>query len=128
MQIVSADIAIAKDIRNVIHREDLTVPELALLQIIHGMEAVSNIRVTGKAKNFNGHKEMDRLQHAYSKHANDVVGIFRDFGGKFPTNIGMLRLGAEQIISQKMTADDYMEMDKRLREVDGEIDDEPEVA
>ena len=48
MDLLSCSVAINGDIRAVITKPQVTIPEIVLLQAMHGADAVTNIKVIGE--------------------------------------------------------------------------------
>ena len=84
-------VSIGGDLNNKAAKTGVTVPELMLLQLIHGPSAVSDITITGNPR-IAQLDERDRLARMYSKHEQAIVGLWRDGGGKFATDIRSLNL------------------------------------
>lgn len=73
MQIVNCVVALAGDQRNTIPKYGVPVSELALLRLIHGEEAVTEIEVIGEERRAHG-PELERLREIYA--ARDENGVF----------------------------------------------------
>ena len=73
----SCTVAIAGDVRAVVAKSTVTVPEIMLLQVIHGADAVSNIRVKDQWDT-TSEAERDRLGNFYGD--EKVVNLFQQFG------------------------------------------------
>lgn len=70
MQIVDCDVALGGDVRMVVDKRNVSIPELVVLQAVHGRDAVTNVRVTGEARNFNPVSERERLKTLYELNEN----------------------------------------------------------
>lgn len=66
MQIATITLALAGDPANTIQKLDATPSEVAVLQRIHGLDAVFDITVTGEVARSN-RQERERLTEAYGK-------------------------------------------------------------
>ena len=73
MDQLMADIAIGGDIKNVVHRDDLTWPEVVLMRDIHGEAAVTNVEITG-ASELDPDDEITRLRTRYGRKFVRVFG------------------------------------------------------
>ena len=87
----TANVALGGDLRNVVSRKGCTAPELALLRMIHGDTAITNISLAGKVK-ADSDTERDRLSQIYG---DDRVNA--EFGnyGELPLDIKKLRIPKE---------------------------------
>lgn len=65
MELGSADVRLAGDLANVVHRTNVTPAELAILRQIHGGNAVVNVKVTGKMDAEAVKTEGNRLVNMY---------------------------------------------------------------
>jgi len=92
MQYFSCQVAIAGDVRNKIFMSRVSVPEIQLLRLIHGENEVTDLRGVEKVPLNDQRDEVDRLQMKYSKYANIVANLSRDFQGRFPSDIRDLRI------------------------------------
>ncbi len=77
MDQLMADIAIGGDIKNVVHRDDLTWPEVVLMRDIHGEAAVTNIEITGESP-LDPFDEIERLRTRYGRKFVRVFGRSAD--------------------------------------------------
>ena len=77
MDQLMADIAIGGDIKNVVHRADLTWPEVVLMRDIHGEAAVTNIEITGESP-LDPRDEIERLRVRYGRKFVRVFGRSAD--------------------------------------------------
>lgn len=77
MDQLMADIAIGGDIKNVVHRDDLTWPEVVLMRDIHGEAAVTNIEITGESE-LDERDEIERLRTRYGRKFVRVFGRSAD--------------------------------------------------
>ena len=73
MQIVNCVVALAGDPRNTVPKYAIPVSELALLRLIHGEEAVTEIEVLREERRPHG-PELERLREIYA--ARDENGVF----------------------------------------------------
>ena len=77
MDLLSCSVAINGDIRAVITKPQVTIPEIVLLQAMHGADAVTNIKVIGEVET-TSEQERDRLGNFY-KDAK-VMEVFGQYG------------------------------------------------
>jgi hypothetical protein len=91
MNVMTCLVSIAGDPMNKVPMSDVTVPEIQLLQRIHGDAAVTEIRAVGNPRTAQL-DERERLVKKYPKHARLVMDLWRDNGGKFLTDIRDLKL------------------------------------
>ena len=77
MDLLSCSVAINGDIRAVITKPHVTIPEIVLLQAMHGADAVTNIKVIGELET-TSEQERDRLGNFY-KDAK-VMEVFGQYG------------------------------------------------
>ena len=87
----SVNVAIGGDIRNVVTRRGCTPPELALLRMVHGDTAITNISLAGKVE-ADSDTERDRLSQIYGDDRVDA-----EFGnyGELPLDVKKLRIPKE---------------------------------
>ena len=87
----SVNVAIGGDIRNVVTRRGCTAPELALLRMIHGDTAITNISLAGKVE-ADSDTERDRLSGIYGDaRMNEEFGAY----GDLPLDVKKLRIPKE---------------------------------
>lgn len=84
----SCTVAIAGDVRAVVSKPTVTIPEIIMLQHIHGGDAINNIRVKGDW-NITNEAERDRLGEFYGD--AKVIEIFQQFG-ELPKTLGDSRI------------------------------------
>lgn len=77
MDLLSCSVAINGDIRAVITKPHVTIPEIVLLQAMHGSDAVTNIKIIGELET-TAEQERDRLGSFY-KDAK-VMEVFGQYG------------------------------------------------
>ena len=82
------NVALQGDVRHVIVKNGVTVPELAMLRHIHSDTAVNNICLTGK-EDYDSASERERLSMAYKP--EKVVELFRPYG-ELPMEIKKLNI------------------------------------
>ena len=92
MHLVNCTVSVGGDLYNKAPKIDVTVPELQLLQLIHGPSSVTLIQVQDRKPRINQLREKERLQYIYPLHIETIVGMWRDNGGKFMTDIRDLNL------------------------------------
>jgi len=82
------NVALGGDLRHVVVKEGVSVPEIAVLRYIHSDAAITNITLTDK-KSYNSSTERERL----GKHYKDekIVEIFGPYG-EIPLDIKELKL------------------------------------
>lgn len=114
MHICSCLVAIGGDLSNKVYRARVTVPEIQVLQFIHGQGSVTEIKLLGNER-IDQMGERDRLQNQYPKHARTVVGLWRD-NGKFLADVRKLGLSAQQFAAKRTAPyDDADEMEATAR-------------
>jgi hypothetical protein len=119
MQYVKCLISLNNDPLNQLYKEDVSVAELELLRRIHGEMAVSEIRVTHKARVAHG-DELDRLKQEYPYQEERIIGLSRDFGGKLPADVRDLRIENQLYSRDPIAAHDQAETIAKLAEADAE--------
>ena len=76
MDKVTANVAIANNLQNVISKDFMTIPEVVMLRNIHGQSAVFNIKITGDF-NHDDQVERDRLGNIYGDaKVEEVFGTY----------------------------------------------------
>jgi len=80
------NVALGGDLRHVVIREGVTVPEIEILRHIHS-ESVTNICLTGKQEYDSG-SERTRLTTRYGDKVVNVFGVY----GDLPVEINSLNL------------------------------------
>ena len=94
------NVALAGDLRHVVIKNGVSVPELAILRSIHSDSAISNITLTAK-ENYDSDSERERLGKIYG--ADKVVKLFNAYGDlpmdikKLKINPTLMAQGAEPI-------------------------------
>ena len=83
-----ANVALNGELGSQILKEGLTAPEIRLLIHVHGLGAVFNIAMSGKA-DLNSMDERERLNSAYSP--EKVAEVFGNYG-ELPLDIKELKL------------------------------------
>lgn len=118
MHTLNCLVAIGGDLQNKAYRPGITVPELMLLRIVHGDAAVTNIEVL-KNPRVNQLEERDRLYQAYPKYQKVTNDIWRDNGGKFPTDVRTLQLSTALFAPARTALDDVADAieDKEVAEL-----------
>lgn len=66
MQLVDCDVRLSGDQLHVVRKRDITVAEVHLLQVIHGADAVSNVKPKGETRRPHA-EELDRLRRIYRR-------------------------------------------------------------
>ena len=82
------NVALQGDVRHVIVKKGVTVPELALLRHIHSDTAINNICLSGK-EDYDSQSERERLAIAYKP--EKVVEIFGPYG-ELPMDVKKLNI------------------------------------
>lgn len=102
MQKLKCEVALAGDVRQLVPKT-VTVPELVVLQAIHGHGSVQNIQVVGMDKR--PHRdELDRLHRVYGKAGEEegkgvVARLFPGYAPQLPvrlSDIGMAEADADE--------------------------------
>ena len=94
------NVALAGDLRHVVMKEGVSVPELAILRSIHSDSAISNITLTAK-ENYDSDSERERLGKIYG--SDKVAKLFNAYGDlpmdikKLKINPTLMAQGAEPI-------------------------------
>jgi hypothetical protein len=109
MHTCNCQLSIGGDPLNQLPLLGVTVPELILLQLIHGPNAVVEIEIKGKDRTDNM-GERDRLIAKYPKHREKVINMWRDNAGRLPADIRDLKLPASSF--KASLADAYAPADK----------------
>ena len=86
--IYRCNVALNGDVRSVIRKEGVTVPELSMLRSMHNPSSVTLITLTGKEK-YDSDSERDRLGKIYTD--AKVQEIFGPYGD-LPLDIKKLRI------------------------------------
>ena len=76
-ELCSGTVAIGGDVRAVVPKPRVSVPEILLLQSINGSDAVTNIKVVGEMDHDHA-AERDRLGRQYKDER--VIALFNQFG------------------------------------------------
>jgi len=79
MQICNCTVAIGGEAGMTVHKERVTVPELAILRIVHGEDAVRNIEVIAD-EDMDSNEERARLNAIYKNPENVVKDAFGAVG------------------------------------------------
>ncbi len=134
-------VAVGGDIGNKVPRQGVTVPEMMLLQYVHGPGAVTDIVITGNPR-IQQLEERERLLRAYPKYESQVIGFWRDNGGEFVKDVRQLKLspalfardrtapydGADEIEREELAAIEKAEAPKkRKRKAKAPVDPDPEM-
>ena len=82
-----ANVAKLGETGHTISKNGISVPELAVLQHLHGVGAIDRIVYTGK-ENMTSDSERERLARIYKKKFTEVFGPF----GELPFNIKELKI------------------------------------
>ena len=82
-----ANVAKLGDTGHTVVKNGISVPELAVLQHLHGTGAIDRIVLTGK-DNMTTDSERERLAHIYKENFTEVFGAF----GELPFNIKSLKI------------------------------------
>lgn len=96
MHVVSATIAIAGDQNNKLVKHNITAAELALLQVLHGHDSVTDLKVTSRRR-VDQRAERDRLMMEYPNQHKIITNLWRDNGGKLPVDVRDLSLKSAQL-------------------------------
>ena len=94
------NVALAGDLRHVVRKDGVSVPELAILRSIHSDSAISNITLTAK-ENYDSDSERERLGKIYG--SDKVAKLFNAYGDlpmdikKLKINPTLMAQGAEPI-------------------------------
>ena len=89
----SCTVAIGGDVRAIVPKPVVSVPEILMLQSIHGEDAVTNIKVI-ETQDVTSEQERDRLGNLYGD--GKVVSIFSQFGD-LPENLAAARISDEML-------------------------------
>lgn len=89
MQVVDCYVAIGGDVRTVVFKQNVTIPELVILQAIHGRESIKHVKVTGEVRNFNPVAERERLIATYqiTERSPNVMQFFPGVRPSMPTRL-----------------------------------------
>ena len=87
-ELCSCTVAIGGDVRAVVPKPKVSVPEILLLQSINGGDAVTNIKVVGTLDH-DHEEERDRLGRMYKD--EKVVALFNNYGD-LPTTVSEARI------------------------------------
>ena len=79
--------------RAIVSKPMISVPEILLLQSIHGADAVTNIKVT-ETHEYTDEEERDRLGRLYGD--DKVIGLFNQFGD-LPGTLEAARIADEML-------------------------------
>lgn len=110
METYSCFVNLGGDPGQQVPKDNVTAGEIAVLQAVHGPDAVTEIRSTGKVERSNK-QERERLNYFYSAsatrdgNANALATLFPGIGARLPTNVKELEL-----------PEDYFAQDKKGRE------------
>lgn len=86
MHVCNCLVSIRGDVANKAYRTNVSVPEMMLLQLIHGEGAVHDIEYVANKK-MNQMELREELARKYPKFQRQIVGIWQDNGGKFPGDV-----------------------------------------
>ena len=89
----SCTVAIGGDVRAIVPKPLVSVPEILMLQSIHGEDAVTNIKVI-ETQDVTSEQERDRLGNLYGD--GKVVSIFSQFGD-LPETLQAARISDEML-------------------------------
>ena len=89
----SCTVAIGGDVRAIVPKPVVSVPEILMLQAIHGADAVTNIKVI-ETQDVSSEEERDRLGNLYGD--GKVVEIFNQFGD-LPGTLDAARIADEML-------------------------------
>lgn len=93
IEFCSCTVAIGGDVRAIVPKPMVSVPEILMLQAIHGADAVTNIKVID-TQDVSNEEERDRLGRLYGD--DKVVGIFNQFGD-LPESLAAARIADEML-------------------------------
>lgn len=96
MQKVNCVVAVGGDIGNKIQKLDITVAEVALLRVVHGEGAVTEVYSVGESDE-SDRQVYEALKNAYPKYAFVAERLWMDGGGRLPGKIGELGLTREML-------------------------------
>jgi hypothetical protein len=92
MEIVSCSVRLAGDNNHVVEKTDVTVAEIAILQHIHGLASITNIRRTGMDRRPH-REERERLRLIYNRREKIVDKIYPNIpGAKLPVSLSDIDL------------------------------------
>lgn len=88
MDKITANVAIANNLQNVISKDFITIPEIVMLRNIHGQSSVFNIKITGEFEH-DDEIERDRLGNIYGdQKVEEVFGAY----GQLPKTLEEARI------------------------------------
>jgi hypothetical protein len=119
MHLCECLVAIGGDIQQKMFKRDITPAEIDLLRRIHGMEAITEIRITGSEPR-QQEDELARLRETYPKFAALAQDLWRDRGGRLATDIRDLNLDKTMLAQERKTVFELVD------EYDAPPDQEPE--
>lgn len=93
IEFCSCTVAIGGDVRAIVPKPVVSVPEILMLQAIHGADAVTNIKVI-ETQDVSSEEERDRLGNLYGD--GKVVEIFNQFGD-LPQTLQAARIADEML-------------------------------
>lgn len=93
IEFCSCTVAIGGDVRAIVPKPMVSVPEILMLQAIHGADAVTNIKVI-ETQDVTSEQERDRLGNLYGD--GKVVEIFNQFGD-LPQTLQAARIADEML-------------------------------
>ena len=88
-----ANVAIGGDTGHTVVKNGISVPELAVLQHLHGTGAIDRIVLTGK-DNMTTDSERERLAHIYKEKFTEIFGAF----GELPFDVKSLKISENQFL------------------------------
>ena len=91
--IYRANVAKLGDTGHTVVKNGISVPELAVLQHLHGTGAIDRIVLTGK-DNMTTDSERERLAHIYKENFTEVFGAF----GELPFDVKTLKISENQFL------------------------------
>lgn len=101
MQICNCTVAIGGEVGMTVLKERVTVPELAILRVIHGEDAVRNIEVIADEAIDSG-EERSRLNAVYRSPENIVRDTF-GAAGSLPKTLEDAEISDEFVISNSVS-------------------------
>lgn len=101
MQICNCTVAIGGEVGMTVAKERVTVPELALLRVVHGEDAVRNIEIIAD-EDIDSGEERSRLNAVYRSPENVVRDTF-GAAGALPKTLEDAGISDEFVIANHLT-------------------------
>tara|TARA_R110002153_G_scaffold132549_2_gene281558 strand:+ start:81 stop:503 length:423 start_codon:yes stop_codon:yes gene_type:complete len=118
MQLVSCSVSLQSDIRNTVEKHNISVAEVAVLNMVHGQGACANIKPTKMDKR--SHKdEKSFLVEKFRKHASSINEMFPGLNPSLPVSLRDIEIDMDGSDEESPKRTRKKDAPKRAHEPDG---------